>query len=133
MPRKIQWTEQLEDRIAGLLESKSLRTVCEQNPDLPDRITINRRLAASSAFASKCARARAEHAQSLLEDVQTEVLKAKTKEDAYVANVKAAHVQWYASKLIAKVYGDKQAIELSGSVDLAGKLAAARERAKKQG
>ena len=129
----IDWTPELEDSIAELLESKSLLTICSEHPDLPSRASINRRLDSSKSFETKCARARNNHALRLLEDVQREILTASTKEEAYVANVKAAHVQWYASKLLPKTFGDKQAIELSGSVDLAGKLAAARERAKKQG
>lgn len=36
--------------------------------------------------------------------------------------------KWYLSKLAPKKYGDRQAIELSGSVDIATTIAAARKR-----
>lgn len=39
--------------------------------------------------------------------------------------------KWMLSKMLPKLYGDKQQIELSGSVDIAGAMLAARKRAGK--
>lgn len=125
----IDWTPELEEEIAQKLEAKSLLTLCRENPHWPDRTSIIAHMAKSPEFSTRCARARTEHSQAILETVQDEVLNASTKEQAYVANVKAAHAQWYATKLLPKMYGDKQQLEVSGGLDLAERLARARKRA----
>jgi hypothetical protein len=106
----INWTPDLEESIADKLELKSLLTVCSENPDLPSRASINRRLDSSPEFEAKCARARANHALIVLETVQKEVLGASTKEEAYIANVKASHAQWYVTKLLPRIFGEKREI-----------------------
>ncbi|MGA7524528.1 MAG: hypothetical protein WBW84_18905 [Acidobacteriaceae bacterium] len=130
----IDWTPELEDKIADLLESKSLLTVCAENPDLPSRASINRHLDSSAAFETKCARARKNHALKILEAVQTEVLTAKTKEAAYVANVKASHAQWYVTKLLPRIFGDRTVLagdpENPLAIGLASRISEARKRDK---
>ena len=116
MARPSSYSEEIADRIVERLQSLSLRQICEQFDDVPDRSTIHRWQDANPDFATKCARASKRHAQTVLDSVQNELLTAKTKEAAYVAGVKMSHAQWYASKLEPKQYGDKLDLNHSGEV-----------------
>ena len=64
-----------------------------------------------TGFSRECVIARQEHAQGLLELIQAELLTAKDRNEAYAAQVKAQHMQWYVSKILPQIYGDRLEID----------------------
>jgi hypothetical protein len=107
----IDWTPELEDSIVEALVTESLRKVCSHNSNLPDRTTIQRHIAQNEEFATRCARARAEHARYRLEMVEDDVDTCDA-ENARAVQVKVGFAQWLATRLLSKEYGDRT--ELSG-------------------
>ncbi len=103
------------ERIA---EGLSLRKICVAD-DMPDRTTVNRWLAADPEFAAKYARAREEQGD-LMDDRQLDVVqKLESGEmDPHTAKVIVGVLQWRASKLVPKRYGDRLALDHAGEVTL---------------
>lgn len=64
-------------------------------------------MAAREEFAAKCARARDEQADTLVEEMVEIADAATTGEEAQVAKVRIAARQWFASKVAPKKYGDR--------------------------
>lgn len=115
----IDWTQELRDSIIQGLETQSLRKLCASNPDLPDRSTITDYMAKDTDFASKCARAREDHAE-VMDD---KILEVAEKVERGVLDPKAGSVvisayQWRASKLKPKKYGERIQQEHSGEVGI---------------
>ena len=122
MPAAIIWTDELVEAICNqLIEGKSMRQICAQE-GFPDRITVIRHMRNSDEFATKCARARDEQAD-LMDDRILEV--AQKVEDGALepkaGSVVISALQWRASKLKPKKYGDKLQTELSGEVSFVSK------------
>ena len=128
----IDWTEDLKASIIQRISSgESIRSIFG-DAHMPDRKTFYVRCAQDEEFATAITRARRIGIQHQLDEFLD------TAEQADADNFNAIKVKlwartWVYGKLHPELCGDKQKVELSGSVDLAGKLAAARERAKKQG
>jgi|ERR1035437_8170384 hypothetical protein len=127
----IKWTPDLEETIIKGLEDYSLRRLCALNPDLPNRDSITDYMGRNDVFSAKCARAREDNAETM----DDRILEVAQKVEYGVLDAKAGSVvisalQWRASKLKPKKYGDKQAIEHSGEVTigLAERINAARKR-----
>ena len=85
-------------------------------------------------FAARCARAREMGQDCSVEEMQQiegDVLKGAV--DPHAARVVLSSMQWRASKIAPKKYGDKQQVEHSGSIDIGAelneRLAAARKKA----
>jgi hypothetical protein len=119
MSRQTDYTEELADSICTkLAEGLSLRQICNDD-SMPHRITVIRWMGKDEAFATKCARARAEQAD-LMDDRILEIAnKLEAGEMAPdVARVALSALQWRASKLQPKKYGDKQHVEHSGVIAL---------------
>jgi hypothetical protein len=129
----IRWTQELESRIILGLESHSLRKLCSLNPDLPCRDSITDYMGVNAEFSAKCARAREDHAEVMDDRILEVAQKVEDgKLDPKAGSVVISAYQWRASKLKPKKYGDKQAIEHSGelNVSLADLIAKARKRTK---
>ncbi len=103
--------EQMKRRIVDGLVHKTLDRILVENPDLPGRRMIARWMMEDTGFSRECVIARQEHAQGLLELIQTELLAAKDRNEAYAAQVKAQHLQWYVSKILPQIYGDRLEID----------------------
>ena len=107
MPAAIKWTVALEADIAKRLINRSLRTICEQDKDLPSRAAINERLAESEDFWTKCAHARRIHAMQRLESVELDV-DTCNEDNANSVKVKVGYAQWLAERVLAKEYAPNQ-------------------------
>lgn len=95
---------------------ESLRQICADE-SMPNRSTVIRWMGADPAFATKCARARAEQAD-LMDDLILEVAHKCTPETAAADRVKISAYQWRASKLNAKKYGEKLDVAHEGNVTI---------------
>lgn len=117
MGRFSTYTESVGDLIiARLAEGESLRSICEANPDLPDRSTILRWQHDNEDFAAKCARAREFGAESHYDDmaqIETDVLSGALEPKA--ANVVLANKRWRLEKLKPRVFGARVAHEVTGA------------------
>lgn len=92
------------ERIAG---GESMRRICSDE-GMPDRATVLRWLDADESFAAKYARAR-EHQGDYLDDEMAEVVDEVRSGalDPQAGRVVLAGMQWRASKLAPKKYGDR--------------------------
>lgn len=114
MPAAIKWTPELESRIVQELETQSLRKLCATSDDLPSRDSIQRYMDQNADFASRCARAREDHAE-VMDDKILDV--AQRVEDGTLdpkaGSVVISAYQWRASKLKPKKYGDTTKLALT--------------------
>ena len=93
-----------------IMSGKSLRTICEQE-GFPHRVTVLTWLEDHPDFASKYARARSIYAD-WLEEQMAEEADLATVADWQVRKLRITTMQWRASKLAPKKYGDR--LELAG-------------------
>jgi hypothetical protein len=112
--------ESICDRIAA---GESMRAIC-RTEGWPDRTAVLRWLDQHPDFAAKCGRARELQADAFLEDmadicerVQIETLGSDQ------ARVVLSSLQWRASKLAPKKYGDASRVELDAGSNLISLLA----------
>lgn len=114
-------TEELSNTIIEHLENGiSLVRICQMD-GMPSRSTVLRWQRKDTGFDAECARAReaqGEFAAEKLYDINDKV-EAGTLDPA-AARVISSNLQWTASKLYSKKYGDKQDINLNGRLDLSG-------------
>ena len=136
MGRPSDYSDALADEIClRIADGESLRSIC-RDEDKPDRSTVLRWLAQNEDFATKCARARLLQADALEEQMQdvaddgrndwmerqSEAEKGQGINTGWVLNgehvqrskLRVSTLQWRASKLNPKKYGDKISQELSG-------------------
>lgn len=114
-PDPITQVTQIMDEICERIAAgQSLRFICESE-HLPTTTTIKRWLKDNEAFRSQYAQAREDQAEYYA-DVIVEI--SDSEKDAAVARVRIDARKWVASKLLPKVYGDKQQIEHSGQIDV---------------
>ena len=127
-----------------LASGRSLVQVCN-DPDYPDPATVYRWLEKFEPFREKYARAREQQAELYaaeiiaLSDTPVEarkvVIKPDGSEEITIGDaVDRTRLQidarkWYASKLAPKKYGDKLQTEITGTLDIASVVDAARKRA----
>lgn len=108
MGRPSDFTQETADEIcARVMESDyGLEQVC-QDPGLPSARTVYRWLAANEAFRQQYARAK-----EVQGHVQADrgLMDALTATDASLGRLRYDARRWAASKLAAKVYGDKVAV-----------------------
>lgn len=129
MGRPSKYSEEIADEVVKLLHSHSLREICRDHPELPCRETITDWMADNVDFSTRCARAREEHAQLYVEEGFEIIDELPTHEvpdpDGGVSvrvdpagvtrnKNRADYRRWYASKILAKKYGDKIQNEVSG-------------------
>ncbi len=113
-------TPELEESILSQLEDGiSLVKICLQ-PGVPSRRTVLKWMRENEAFSAKCAHARVasgERAAERMEEINELVMQGLL--DPQSAKVVSSNLQWTASKLASKVYGDKTKVEHSGNISLA--------------
>lgn len=121
MGRPSKYTPVLAERICSLIaQGKSLRKVCEMK-DVPTRETVLKWLASGKypELSDQYARACATRAEGYAEEV---VEIADTESDAAIARVKIDARKWVASKLLPKVYGERQTVAHEGRVEVAATI-----------
>lgn len=79
--------------------------ICD-DPRMPNRRTVLRWMEADPEFATRCARAR-EMQADLMDDKIISLIESVTPESAPADRVRLSALQWRASKLAPKKYGDK--------------------------
>lgn len=140
----VRWSQAIADLICERLErGESLRGIC-RDQGMPDATAVlGWARNDKDGFAQQYARAR-ETGYLLLADeiiaiADTPVVATKTVSKATGLEITEGDAvdrsrlmvdtrKWMLSKMLPKVYGDKQQVELSGSLDIAGHLMAARKR-----
>jgi len=113
------YTPELADLICErVAEGESLRKICADD-DMPHRSNVERWLSQDPDFAAKYAHAR-ERQGDLMDEEQMEICRQiKTKEIAAAeARVLVGVLQWRASKLAPKRYGEKIDVSHSGGIDV---------------
>ena len=99
-------TDDIVDRICDLLiEGLSMRRICLQE-GMPSRATLLRWMASSPDFEAKCARARLMQADTM-DDMVLDLIDEVDEDNAHAMKVKLSAIQWRASKLNPKKYGEK--------------------------
>jgi hypothetical protein len=88
---------------------------------MPSWPTIRKWLRSSPEFATQYARAYEASAHSLADEALRVVRSANDAETSQVARVRLDAIKWLAGKRNPKVYGEKQQLELSGELNLAGR------------
>lgn len=109
MARPTTYSEEIADQICErLMDAESLRSICEDER-MPSRTTVHRWMVEIEGFGAKCARAREIQADTLFDDIQ-EVADSGNPDDVQRAKLRVAAMQWRASKLAPKKYGEKLAL-----------------------
>lgn len=111
MSRPSSYSDELAERICDRLsDGESLRQICLDDA-MPSRSTVIRWMEADTAFATKYARAREAQAD-LMDDRILEVTNKTEAGDLApdAARVVLSGLQWRASKLQPKKYGDSQTL-----------------------
>lgn len=140
------WDASVRDEIcARIAEGESLRAIC-RDEKMPGVRTVFDWLERDAEFRTKYVRAREVQAEMLAgelieiaDDGKNDWMERRNSDGDVVgwaengealrrSQLRVATRQWVASKLLPKVYGDKQQIEHSGSVSIADTLRAAREK-----
>ena len=105
-------TPEVEETILnGLMSGLSLVKVCEQE-GMPERTTVCKWMASDEDFSTRCARARefqADLSDDKLIDIVEKVEAGGISPEQ--ARVMASILQWRASKLLPKKYGDKSNVD----------------------
>lgn len=116
MGRRSAYTEEIATQICERLAAdESMRSICS-DADMPDRETVNRWCEANPEFAARCARARDDQSDGIVDDIaQIERQTLAGEVDAAAARCVISSKQWRAAKLAPKKYGD--ALKLSGDPD----------------
>lgn len=113
MGRPTIFTDALADEICErIMDGESLRSICADE-HMPGRTTVHRWMADVAGFSTRCARAREIQADTLFDDMQN-VADEGNPEDVQRAKLRVSTMQWRASKLSPKKYGDRQTIEHEG-------------------
>lgn len=112
--------------VDGLTQGNSMKAVCEDQ-DMPRAADVYSEMAKNVEFRTAIARAR-EAQQEAIIDEMVDMADAATPENWQVVKMRIWARQWRAAKLAPKKYGDKQDISVSGQVDIAATILAARKR-----
>lgn len=142
------FNHEIADRICErLAEGESLRSICRDD-GMPARSEVFKRLAADKAFADQYARARefgieamADDLSEISDDGRNDWMERHGERDpGWVVNgenvqrskLRVDTRKWMLSKLAPKKYGDKLALEHSGSVGLSERIKRAEQRTGKK-
>lgn len=113
--RPSKYSDELAEAIADyLMDGMSMVQICNLE-GMPNRRTVLRWMESDAAFATRCARAR-EMQADLMDDKIIHLIDEVTPENATSSRVKLAALQWRASKLAPKKYGDRVETVHSGSI-----------------
>lgn len=109
------------DEICVLIANgKGLKRICEENPQYPSRVTILRWCGQDPEIATMYRSALSMRAELYADEMEEMAQEARGKAAEEVQAIKLIvnTRQWIASRLLPKMYGDKQLIEHSGEVQL---------------
>lgn len=97
-----------------IVNGQSLRAIC-QDDAMPGASTVLRWLQGDQhvGFREQYTRARQAQAEAAISEI-TEIADAATNEDVQVAKLRVDTRKWAASKVLPKVYGERQQIEHTG-------------------
>lgn len=123
-----------------LAKGETLTAICA-SPGMPGYTTINRWLDKDEAFRSHYARARELGLHAMAEQcLQISDRQSPSTDSGATDSGDVQHRRlqvdtrkWLLAKLLPKVYGDKQQLEHSGTVDISAALTAARKRSASSG
>jgi hypothetical protein len=112
--------QQRQDILANvvdqMIDGKSVRSICMNDPSMPDRITLLRWMNEDKAFASTIARARELQAEALHDDMADMCRKMESGEiDANTGKAIIWAKQWSAARMNRARYGDKIVQEVTGA------------------
>lgn len=114
--RPSKYSKELAAQICSLMaEGMSLKTICLSD-NMPDKSNVFRWLANNQEFRDIYEKAAAERSEALVEEILDFSDDKKT--DVQRSRLMVDTRKWIASKLKPKKYGDKQAVEHSGSLTL---------------
>lgn len=131
--RKSEFTQDMADIICErMVEGESLRSIC-RDPDMPVISTVMKWLSTFPEFSAQYARAQEARADTFVEQMQeiadngSNDWMEKHGQDSTGWQLNGEHIQrsklrvdtlkWIASKMKPRSYGDKQQVELSGSIE----------------
>ena len=117
--RPSSYSDEIADQICKRIASgEGLRAIC-RDEGMPGRQTVLDWLDSEKflEFRAKYARAREAQGDYLDEEMQ-EVANSATPESVHVARLRVLTMQWRASKLAPKRYGDKVELEHAGKVQI---------------
>ena len=117
--RPSSYSDEIADQICKRIASgEGLRAIC-RDEEMPGRQTVLDWLDSEKfpEFRAKYARAREAQGDYLDEEMQ-EVANSATPESVHVARLRVLTMQWRASKLAPKKYGDKVELEHAGKVQI---------------
>lgn len=146
MKRPVRYSKEIAAIICErLADGEALDRICEDTPGMPTATAVRLwALKDHDGFASEYARARELQAHKLAEEIRQiadspeEGVTTTTKADGGIEEKRGDMIEhrklridarkWYLSKVLPKVYGDKQQIEHSGTVSIADRLREARAK-----
>lgn len=130
--RYIRYSEELGEKICNLIASwpRSIKELCDSNPDLPDRNSIMNWRIVYPEFNAKFTRAKQMQIESYIDEtihiadddscdlyIDPETGEYKINNAAVArAKIRIDIRKWQASKLMPHVYGDKQTIDTTVTV-----------------
>lgn len=113
MGRPSSFSEEIADTICErMIEGEDLVEICS-DPAMPGRSTVYRWMDDFPEFGTRCARAREGLAEYAEHRALKEAMQASS-EEAAIARVRVSALQWRASKLAPKKYGDRVTQEHTG-------------------
>jgi hypothetical protein len=116
MGRPSEYNEATASRICEMItEGATIREI-QETSGMPAWDTMRRWLNQFPEFQAQYARAREESGFALEMQIIDESNKAKDKDSAAAARVRIDALKWIAGKRAPKVYGDKQTIDLTGTM-----------------
>jgi hypothetical protein len=107
----ITYSDELAAKIIEKLHTMSLTQLCTSK-DMPNRQTVGDWMEKYPSFAASCTRARADHAERILEKANLDLQQAKSLDDGRLADLKFKGQQWMAARLLSRKYGDS--LKVSG-------------------
>lgn len=146
MKKPVRYSKEIAAEICErLADGEALDRICEDTPGMPTATAVRLwALKDHDGFASEYARARELQAHKLAEEIRqiadtpVEGVTTTTKADGGVEERRGDMIEhrrlqidarkWYLSKVLPKVYGDKQQIEHSGEIGIADRLREARAK-----
>lgn len=137
MGRPTDYNQEITDIICGMISTttKGLGRLCSENPELPDEATIHRWRLKHEIFREQYAHAKQNQAELLAQEI-IEIADESSGDIKYDrdgneslngefvarSRLRVDARKWVASKLLPKVYGDKQVIEQINSTNDSLKL-----------
>ena len=114
------WSDEVKAEIlTRLMGGEAMRDICgvERDDFLPSETTVYKHLSEDEDFAEQYAHARVVQAHREVEEIKS-IADSATPENVQVARLQIDARKWRASKMAAKVYGEKLDLNHSGGVSV---------------